>query len=293
MEAVDATRLREFFVAAEEGQVGRAAARVGIAQPSLSQQIRRLEHEIGTPLFRGHPKGVDLTEAGAALEREAPPAYAALVAAVRGARAVRQRRVVRVGVPLGGFAQHPSVVAVADAATPVFGGAELEYVAALTAEAVRLVRDGRVDIAFVYGPLEDTEVDAVPAFVDVPVVVLPAGHVLAEQAELTIEAPRAVPDPVVGAGCAAGYPRCPGVGVPAGRLRAAPDRCPGRSRGDGEDARRWRWRLGDLGVRRQGVNRPQRGVAPPAPAPRDPQRADDLVAPRAADARRPGACRGA
>jgi DNA-binding transcriptional LysR family regulator len=52
MATVDATHLRYFLVVAEEGHVGRAAARLGIAQPSLSQQMRRLEAVIGTPLLR-------------------------------------------------------------------------------------------------------------------------------------------------------------------------------------------------------------------------------------------------
>ena len=65
MEIVDATRLRYFLAVAEEGHVGRAAVRLGIAQPSLSQQIRRLEEESARRCLRRHPKGVDLTEAGA------------------------------------------------------------------------------------------------------------------------------------------------------------------------------------------------------------------------------------
>lgn len=188
MENVDATRLRYFLTVAEERHVGRAAARLGIAQPSLSQQIRRLEQEIGTPLLRRHPKGVELTEAGRVLDRQARPAYASLVAAVHAARAVPGPPVVRIGISNAAFAAHPAVAAAAEAARRALGGADIEYVSALTAEAVRLVRAGSVDVAFVYDPLEDTEVDAVPAFLDAPVVVLPAGHVLAEQDELTIEA---------------------------------------------------------------------------------------------------------
>ena len=188
MEIIDATRLRYFLVLAEEGHVGRAAARLGIAQPSLSQQIRRLEADVGAPLFRRHPKGVALTDSGVVLECEARPALAALVAAVRAARGVAGRQVVRIAVSNAAFARHPAVVAAADAAIRALGGADIDYVCALTSEAVRLVRAGSVDVAFVYDPLEDTEVEAVAAFVDAPVVVLPATHVLAEQAELTIEA---------------------------------------------------------------------------------------------------------
>jgi DNA-binding transcriptional LysR family regulator len=187
MESLDGTRLRYFFVLAEEGHVGRAAARLGIAQPSLSQQIRRLEDDLGVTVFRRHPKGVELTDAGQRLDRTARPAYTALVAAVADVRQMSSSDVVRIGVIHESFADHPVVAAAARAAGVAPGGPGVEYVCALNAEAIAQVRNGRLDVAFIYDPLEDTEVDAVPAFTDTPVVALPARHVLAEQDALTIE----------------------------------------------------------------------------------------------------------
>jgi LysR family hydrogen peroxide-inducible transcriptional activator len=57
-------QLRYFVAVADEGSFSRAAAKVRVAQPSLSQQIRKLEAEIGQPLFDRLPRSVVLTEAG-------------------------------------------------------------------------------------------------------------------------------------------------------------------------------------------------------------------------------------
>lgn len=62
--AVDLRLLRSLVAVADEGHVGRAAARLSLTQPALSKQIAQLERATGVALFRRHPKGMTPTEAG-------------------------------------------------------------------------------------------------------------------------------------------------------------------------------------------------------------------------------------
>src|ERR1700754_3530444 len=65
--AIELRHLRYFVALADAGSFTRAAERMFIAQPTLSQQIRRLEEIVGTPLLQRRREGLQLTKAGAVL----------------------------------------------------------------------------------------------------------------------------------------------------------------------------------------------------------------------------------
>jgi DNA-binding transcriptional LysR family regulator len=84
--SVEVRHLRYFLAVAEELHFGRAAARMHVAQPAISQQIKRLEEEIGTELFFRNRREVRLAPAGEALRRYAERAVADVDGGVEAAR---------------------------------------------------------------------------------------------------------------------------------------------------------------------------------------------------------------
>src|SRR6185437_7647292 len=68
---VDTRHLRAFLKIADTSSISRAAESLGISQPTLSQQLLRLEDEVGAGLFRRTARGVTLTDAGRILQEHA------------------------------------------------------------------------------------------------------------------------------------------------------------------------------------------------------------------------------
>src|SRR4051794_41900387 len=98
-------QLAYFVAAAEHGSFSAAANALLLAQPSLSEQIRRLEAELGVPLFVRAGRGTELTDAGRLLR---PHAERVLAEAQAAAESVREVREVTGGtVPLRFFGGAP------------------------------------------------------------------------------------------------------------------------------------------------------------------------------------------
>ncbi|MGA9832118.1 MAG: LysR family transcriptional regulator, partial [Trebonia sp.] len=81
MDRIETRELAYFVAVADELHFGRAAARLGIAQPALSKTVRQLERRLGVTLFERTSRAVALTEAGRVLSREARVALEAVSAA--------------------------------------------------------------------------------------------------------------------------------------------------------------------------------------------------------------------
>ncbi|HEY2533765.1 MAG TPA: LysR family transcriptional regulator [Xanthobacteraceae bacterium] len=143
-------RFRHILILAEEGNFARAAARLGMAQPPLSQSIQRSERDLGVALFKRTRKGVYLTAAGQALLPEARAAVAAAERAAELARAAVLRHAVRIGVASpclwGPF---PELLRLAYKA-----GIPIEVIEASTNEQLQALPHGRLDLGFLSPPFD-------------------------------------------------------------------------------------------------------------------------------------------
>jgi len=152
MASVDLRLLRYFLAIAEEAHLTKAAARLGIRQPPLSQQIRVLEAELGVTLFHRLPRGMELTESGRALLDDARNIIAMVDQAVDGVRRVSQGEAGRLTVGFTGSAAfHPFVPAVIRRFRESAPQVRLVLEESSTGELREAVAEGRIDVAFIRG----------------------------------------------------------------------------------------------------------------------------------------------
>jgi DNA-binding transcriptional LysR family regulator len=176
--------LRYFVAVAEEGHITRAAERLGIQQPPLSQQIRTLEAELQVQLLRRKPRGVELTQAGEAFFAEAQAIVAHVERAVGVARRTARGEAGRLGLGFTSSASfHPQVPRLIREFRDGFPLVALSLEESGTGELVEALLAARLDAAFVRSPIGPAAGIAVHPLLDEPMVaVLPAGHALSKGA---------------------------------------------------------------------------------------------------------------
>jgi DNA-binding transcriptional LysR family regulator len=188
---LETRELRYFVAVAEELHFGRAAERLGIAQPPLSRAIRQLEHRLGVQLLDRDRRGVALTDAGRVLLHEARPALAAIAAAARRTRRAGDPRRPLVLVTKAGASHEllQRLLGAVEAETPV------EVLLCEVGEQAGLLRDGSADVAIMHRPFDDLAgFDTEDLLTEGQVAILPAAHFLAARDQLTFAEVRDVPD---------------------------------------------------------------------------------------------------
>jgi DNA-binding transcriptional LysR family regulator len=176
--------LRYFIAVAEEGHITRAAERLGMQQPPLSQQIRALERELDVQLFRRKPRGVELTDAGSAFLERARAILDQVDRAFATARRTARGEQGRVVVGFTGSAPfHPFVPRVIRAFREMHPLVSLVLEESGSSELVQGLHNEDIDAAFIRSPVADVVGLVVkPLLEEDMLVALPAAHSLAREA---------------------------------------------------------------------------------------------------------------
>ena len=180
--------LRYFVAVAEELHFGRAAARLHLAQPPLSRQIRDLEEELGATLFDRNRRAVALTAAGTAFLEEVRHVFEGVERAAETARRAHRGEIggLRIGyVGSVAYSGLPEIVRAYRARLP---SVEVRMQEMSPAGQVEALLAGRLDVGFARGPVDEPALE-VQAVLDEPLVAaLPSEHVLASRATVPLRA---------------------------------------------------------------------------------------------------------
>lgn len=182
--------LRYFVAVAEEMHFTRAAARLGIGQPPLSQQIQQLEKELGAVLFLRLPRGIQLTEAGQQFLEDARGILTATARAAERARQLGQGDSGNVSI---GFTAssvfHPALARALRAYRDRYPQVHVELREGNTGSLLEWLRAGEVDVAFLRQPFSLGEDFLTDRVVDEPMLVaIPTSHPLSRSRSLTLAA---------------------------------------------------------------------------------------------------------
>jgi DNA-binding transcriptional LysR family regulator len=185
MNELETRQLRYFVAVAEELHFGRAARRLGMAQPPLTRAIRDLERHLGVQLFIRTTRQVTLTAAGEILLGDARVALDAVSAAARRARHAGEPRpmlrlALKADIDGGLLPQILAAYARQEAALPV------SIVLGRLGEQAQAVRDGRADAALLLSPFDSRGLDSEPLLTEPFLLAIAADDPLAARTSLRL-----------------------------------------------------------------------------------------------------------
>ncbi len=177
-------RLTYFLAVADELHFGRAASRLGIAQPPLSRQIAALEDEIGAQLFDRSQSQIRLTQAGEVLERHARGLVDWLEAAYKETRLVGAGGAGRLRIAFVGSASHGNLPSLIKSYRSHFPDVELALSAMNNAGLHSALIQREIDIAVARPDLKDDELRREPLEQEDLILAVPDNSALATQATI-------------------------------------------------------------------------------------------------------------
>ena len=188
--------LRYFIAIAEEGHITRAAERLGMQQPPLSQQLKAMEHELDVQLFHRKARGVELTDAGRALLDEARGMLAHLDRAVEATRRAARGEQGRLCVGVTSTTPfHPLVSRAIRTFREACPMVSLMVEECLSNESAERLQNESMDVAFVRTSLSGATGLTVIDLLNEPMVVaLPKRHPLARDKAIEVIAMKRLAD---------------------------------------------------------------------------------------------------
>ncbi|RRA49467.1 LysR substrate-binding domain-containing protein [Acidipila sp. EB88] len=181
---VELRHLRYFVVVAEELHFGRAAARLHLSQPPLSQQIRRLEEILGYPLFQRTSRSVKLTDAGECLLERARRVLTTMQRDIDETRHVAEGEVGSLHIGFVGSAMLSNLPEIFRTFRETHPRVRLHLYESFTSRVQEGLQNGSLDV----GILRDSDVveqlHTAPLYAEPYVAVLPATHACARQKSL-------------------------------------------------------------------------------------------------------------
>lgn len=186
MNDIDLRHLRYFVAVAEELHFGRAAARLGIQQPPLSQQIKYLESVVGHALFTRTSRSVALTAAGQELLDRARRTLARVQEDLNSVRRIGRGEVGALTVGFAGSAMLTVLPDVIKTYRRSYGDVQLRLLEMATGEGIEHLRDGTVDLCFLRDPGEVDGLVIENLFREPFVAILPVRHRLAAQQSISV-----------------------------------------------------------------------------------------------------------
>jgi DNA-binding transcriptional LysR family regulator len=179
---LDLRLVRYFTVVAEHRHFGRAAEALRVAQPSLSRQIQRLEHELGTRLLDRTPQGTRLTEAGEVFLPLARSLLRAAGQAAASARAAAEPSRIVIG-----FTPSIIVTPAVSALRRTHPDADVQTLHLAWNEPRAALLDRRVDAVVTRLPIETAGLSVTILYDEPRVLVVPAGHRLAGKEAVSLD----------------------------------------------------------------------------------------------------------
>ena len=178
-------QLRYFAKVADLENVTRAAEACHVSQPSLSQQIAKLERELGQPLFVRLGRGVRLTEAGRMFKRYCDQILSLTEdARTRVTDDPDSGRITLAAIPTIAPYYLPGVLTRFAKACP---RARVEIVEETTGNILRLLAEGDVDLAILALPIQAEHVHTKALFTEELLAVLPSGHPLTKKPKVALK----------------------------------------------------------------------------------------------------------